>query len=82
MRKEAGLAVSDRIRLGLSAEAEVEAAAREHREYIAGEVLARLFRVGDAEGADDASDPTLHHAALTFDLDGRAVRVIFSKDET
>jgi isoleucyl-tRNA synthetase len=39
-RKQAGLAVEDRIRLGLSGDAELIEAARAHQPYIAGETLA------------------------------------------
>ncbi len=46
LRKEAGLQVSDRIRLRVEAPAEVEAALRGHEGYVAGEVLARAFHLG------------------------------------
>ena len=39
-RKEAGLAVEDRIALALEGDEEVLAAVRTHQEYVAGEVLA------------------------------------------
>jgi isoleucyl-tRNA synthetase len=52
LRKEAGLVVSDRIRLAIAGPPEVEAAARAHRAYIAGEVLAADLRVGDERGGD------------------------------
>jgi isoleucyl-tRNA synthetase len=97
LRKEAGLSVSDRIRLTVGGDGEVEAAVREHQTYIAGEVLATALAVGTSEGtnsstvqtpgtepdADGATgtSPTQHHATLTFDLDGREVRVALSKDE-
>ena len=87
LRKEAGLLVSDRIRLAIAGPAEVEAAARAHAGYIAGEVLATAFVVGDSEdtgapGADGAGpDDALASAlARTVDLDGAAVRVSLSKD--
>jgi isoleucyl-tRNA synthetase len=40
MRKEAGLAVSDRIRLNIAGDADVRSAVSTHREWIAREVLA------------------------------------------
>jgi isoleucyl-tRNA synthetase len=39
-RKEAGLAVEDRIRLSLGGDAELVEAARAHQGYVAGETLA------------------------------------------
>ena len=98
MRKEAGLLVSDRIRLLVVGDDEVESAAREFRDWIAAEVLARRLAVGGAEaagaglpptlaasGAGDALTPafaSLHYTAQTFDLDGRTVRVTLTKDQT
>jgi len=41
LRRDAGLEVSDRIRLGIAGTEEVQAAAEQHRDFIAGEVLAR-----------------------------------------
>ena len=82
MRKEAGLLVSDRIRLHIDGAAEVAAAARAHRDYVAGEVLARRLTVaGEGDGAADATVPPLITTAQTFDLDGLSVRVTLSKDE-
>jgi isoleucyl-tRNA synthetase len=98
MRKEAGLLVSDRIRLLVVGDPEVESAAREHRDWIAAEVLARRLAIGAAEAAGAGLSPglaasgagdaltaafaTLHYAAQTFDLDGRTVRVTLTKDQT
>ena len=68
---------------------------REDRAYIAGEVLATSLDVGTrggttssiavapgSDGAPDAFSPSRQHAAQTFDLDGREVRVTLSKDES
>jgi isoleucyl-tRNA synthetase len=87
LRKDAGLVVSDRIRLDVRGPAEVEAAVRAHRGYIAGEVLAASLLVGDEaadtsagapeQGPDDALASAL---ARTVDLDGSAVHVSLSKD--
>jgi isoleucyl-tRNA synthetase len=95
MRKEAGLAVSDRIRLRVAGDTEIEAAVREHESYVVGEVLATSLAVGTHEGttfpvagedggagAPDALPHSRHHAAQSFDLDGREVRVALSKDES
>jgi isoleucyl-tRNA synthetase len=73
LRKEAGLLVSDRIRLALASTAEVEGAARAHAGYIAGEVLATRFVVGPEDALPSAF-------ARTVDLDGAAVHVSLSKD--
>ena len=88
MRKDAGLQVSDRIRLAMRGADEVEAAARAHREYVAGEVLARRLLVGVSEigtaqpgssGAADAFEPS-NTWTQAFDLDGAEVHVTLSKD--
>ncbi|MBN9140021.1 MAG: isoleucine--tRNA ligase [Micrococcales bacterium] len=49
-RKDAGLEVTDRIRLSLAGDADAVAAIRAHRELIAGETLATDLAVGEAEG--------------------------------
>ncbi|MBI3790000.1 MAG: isoleucine--tRNA ligase [Gemmatimonadetes bacterium] len=72
LRKEQGLAVSDRVRLLLSGPEEVEAAARAHETTIAEQVLAVAFKIGGF--------PNDHPAARTLDLDGVEVRVALSKD--
>ncbi|HVE80161.1 MAG TPA: DUF5915 domain-containing protein, partial [Gemmatimonadaceae bacterium] len=71
MRKEAALAVSDRIVLAIAGHAEIEDAVRGHREWVMGEVLARELAIGD--GAGD------HQAAATVDLDGRTVRLAITR---
>jgi isoleucyl-tRNA synthetase len=95
LRKEAGLVVSDRIRLAVHGPAAIEAAARAHRGYIAGEVLATAFMVGDEAGppgsagrpqvspapaAPGAEDALASAITRTVDLDGSAVHVSLSKD--
>lgn len=52
LRKEAGLDVADRIRLVITGPAEIEAAAEQHRAYIAAETLAREVEIGDAAIGD------------------------------
>jgi isoleucyl-tRNA synthetase len=71
MRKEAGLAVSDRIHLWVAGASPVEAAVASHREWIAQEVLARDVTIGEVMGNNNA--------ALQADLDGHAVRVAITK---
>ena len=74
MRKETGLAVSDRIRLWVEGDEAVREAAESHREWIAEEVLARALVVG--AGPADESD----HATREVDLDGLRLRVALTRD--
>jgi isoleucyl-tRNA synthetase len=51
-RKDAGLEITDRIELRLGGDADLLAAAREHEDYVAGEVLATAVAYdGDSAGA-------------------------------
>lgn len=63
MRKEAGLAVSDRIVLSISGTTELEEAIRAHCQRIADEVLAREITIGD--------NAVEIHAAQVVDIDGQ-----------
>jgi isoleucyl-tRNA synthetase len=63
-RRNAGLAVEDRIELALAGDAELLAAAEEHRDYLAGETLALAMQL--TGGADWPSE---HREQVT--LDGR-----------
>lgn len=58
-RKTAGLDVSDRIALSLSASGELAAALEEHASAVAGEVLATTFEVG-APASTDAAHVETH----------------------
>jgi isoleucyl-tRNA synthetase len=72
LRKDAGFAVSDRIRLQVTGNAEVEDVVRTFGDYIAGEVLAvELVVGGEIAGTPDAMQ--------TIDLDGRAVHVALTR---
>ena len=54
-RKELGLHVADRIELIYGGDAVVVAALAAHKEYVAGEVLARVMKAGEpSSGATDA----------------------------
>jgi isoleucyl-tRNA synthetase len=64
VRKDAGLDVSDRIRLGLDGDAALLDAARAHEPYLAGETLAVSVAYGELDGA---------HASAR--VDGRELRV-------
>jgi isoleucyl-tRNA synthetase len=63
MRKEAGLAVSDRIRLAVDGTPELLGAIREYRDHVASEVLAREISIGEGK-------TTEHTTAQPLDLDG------------
>jgi isoleucyl-tRNA synthetase len=65
-RKEAGLEITDRIRLGLGGDETLIAAAQAHEPYVAGEVLATEVTYGGSDG-------------VTVKLDGRELRVDLSK---
>ena len=75
LRKESGLAVSDRIRLAIAGADEVQAAMRAHEAWIAGEVLAREVVIADAL-------PTIPAwtATAEVDLDGPVARIALTQD--
>jgi isoleucyl-tRNA synthetase len=74
MRRDAGLAVSDRIRLGIDGDAAVLEAATVHKEWIAGEVLATdVVLGGEPEGNIQAR--------LRVDLDEVRATLALTKDE-
>ncbi len=50
MRKEAGLEVADRIRLGILGQGELEQAVQAHKDYVAAETLALDLQVGRLTG--------------------------------
>jgi isoleucyl-tRNA synthetase len=76
LRKEAGLAVSDRIRLAVAAPAEVQEAVRTHQGWIAGEVLAREpVAIGDA-----LPETPTWTADAALEVDGITARIALSKD--
>jgi isoleucyl-tRNA synthetase len=73
MRRDAGLAVSDRIRLAIGGDASVLEAVDSHLEWIAGEVLASHVAIGVEE--------TNMLARQQVDLDGIRVDLALTKDE-
>ncbi len=75
LRKEAGLAVSDRIRLAVAAPAEVQEALRSHAAWIAGEVLARECVISDA-----LPENSVWLATAEVDLDGTMARIALTQD--
>jgi isoleucyl-tRNA synthetase len=72
MRKESGLAVSDRITLVVGGGSDIVEAVRTHQEWIADEVLATELVVDD-EGGHGRPDMT------TIDLDGVEARVSLTR---
>ena len=72
LRKDTGLAVSDRIHLTVGGVVAVREAAREHHAWISGEVLATVFEVQDSEVA-----PTV---SVAVDLDGFAAWITLERD--
>jgi isoleucyl-tRNA synthetase len=72
LRKEGGLAVSDRVKVHLAGAPEVEAAARARTDYISAEVLAREVAIG-------GPGPARPDAMSADDLDGSAVRIAISR---
>jgi len=74
MRKDAGLAVSDRIRLRIDGDVQIVEAANRHRDWIAGEVLATDVTIGS-----DTDVNTL--ARQRMDLDGIRADLALTKDE-
>jgi isoleucyl-tRNA synthetase len=73
-RRDAGLAVSDRIHLYISGDALVLEAAEAHRGWIAEEVLATELTIGG-----DLQDHML--ARQTVDLDGIRADLALTRDE-
>jgi isoleucyl-tRNA synthetase len=72
MRKDAGLAVSDRIRLAISGDPDVTRAVSTHRDWIMHEVLATELH----DKPDSLHD---HLAAESLDLDGVSARIALSR---
>jgi isoleucyl-tRNA synthetase len=70
LRKEAGLAVSDRIVLTVGGDPSAVAAARAHQDWIVAEVLATGLRFGDK---------SLASGAVEVDLDGLAAWITITK---
>ncbi|MCZ6824538.1 MAG: isoleucine--tRNA ligase [Gemmatimonadetes bacterium] len=72
LRRDVGLEVSDRIELEIRGADVVEAAARAHRDYIAGETLAVRVRVG--AGSRDEEGEWLD-GEIDGEIDGHPVRI-------
>ncbi|MEA3246723.1 MAG: DUF5915 domain-containing protein, partial [Gemmatimonadota bacterium] len=72
LRKESGLDVSDRIILRVAGSPAVTGAVRSHREWIAGEVLARDIVFLDAMAG--------HAGSVELELDGETATIALTKD--
>ena len=84
LRKEAQLAVSDRIVLAVSGDAELEGAVSAHRHRIAEEVLAARLLLGEEVGSPFAGngDGAMWSATQAGDVDGRTLRLALTKEES
>ncbi len=71
LRRDLGFVVSDRIRLWIAAPAETYEAISEYNSWIANELLAREFVVGEAPAGQQVHE---------LDLDGSTVRAALSKE--
>ena len=72
LRKDTGLAVSDRIRLQIAGPDALRAAAEQHRQWIAGEVLARELIITDAPAADPQ--------AIALEIDGMTAHLALTRE--
>jgi isoleucyl-tRNA synthetase len=72
LRKESGLEVSDRIILNIAGPALIQGAVAAHRQWIAGEVLARDIVVGDT--MQDAG------SAVSVELDGATAQIALTRE--
>jgi len=84
LRKEAQLAVSDRIVLAVSGDAELEGAVSAHRHRIVEEVLAVRLLLGEEVGSPFAGngDGAMWTATQAGDVDGRALRLALTREES
>jgi isoleucyl-tRNA synthetase len=74
MRKDAGLAVSDRIRAWIAGDQEIEDAANEYRSHIAAEVLAHALEIG-------GSIPPDIKTRQGVELDGLYTELALTRDD-
>ncbi len=82
LRKEAGLAVSDRIAVAVAGDEELEGAVAAHRQHIADEVLAGRLLLGADAGSPFAANGNGDSwtATQAGDVDGRALRLALTKE--
>ena len=84
LRKEAQLAVSDRILLAVAGDPDVEGAVAAHRSRIAEEVLAVRLLLGDEVGSpfSGSGDGAVWTATQAGDVDGRPLRLALTKEDS
>lgn len=75
LRKDTGLAVSDRIMLYVGGDSDLQAAVRAHGPWVSGEVLATRLEWRDAGATEDQA------TMLAVDLDGSSARIAITKAE-
>lgn len=82
LRKEAGLAVSDRIVLAVAGGEELEGAVIAHRDHIAQEVLARKLVLGTEDGSPFAmgAESSKWTATLEADVDGHPIQLALTRE--
>ena len=82
LRRDAALAVSDRIRVAVAGDPELEAVARAHAAHVAGEVLATGVLVGADVESPFGPNANGHSwtAMSEGDVDGRVLRLALTKD--
>ena len=76
LRKDSGLEITDRIRLGISGPEEVQEAVREHGEFIAGETLALELAVGEASASPG---PEGFRVTKDVEMDGVPARIALER---
>ena len=83
LRREAGLAVSDRIQLAIAGDAELEGVARQYAEHLATETLATRVLVGEDHGSpwQEAGTSTAWTAMPESDVDGRPLRLALTRED-
>jgi isoleucyl-tRNA synthetase len=76
LRRDSGLEITDRIRLGISGPEEVQEAVREHGEFIAGETLALELAVGEASASPG---PEGFRVTKDVEMDGVPARIALER---
>jgi isoleucyl-tRNA synthetase len=78
-RKEAGLEVTDRIELSLGGDGDLVAAAREHEDYVSGEVLATTVGYEAASPPETAPAADAKRSSRRAVVDGRELRIALTR---
>jgi isoleucyl-tRNA synthetase len=78
-RKEAGLEITDRIELSLGGDGDLVAAAREHEDYVAGEVLATTVGYDAADPPETAPAADAKRSSRRVVVEGRELRIAVTR---